>query len=81
MEPFTQDAVTILAGAMGHARRLGHRYIGGEHLLLALVSTGQPAAAVLRDYGLSPQRVEEEIVRHARLGPGPACWVALTGTR
>ena len=40
MEPFTQDAVTILAGAMGHARRLGHRYIGGEHLLLALVSTG-----------------------------------------
>ena len=70
MEPFTQEAVTILADAMGHARRLGHRYIGGEHLLLALVSAGQPAAAVLRAHGLAPQRVEEEIIRHGRLEAG-----------
>lgn len=68
MEPFTSEAIAVLTLAMGHAHRLGHRYIGGEHLLLAVVSASQPASVVLRDYGVTPERVAEEIVR--RIGPG-----------
>jgi len=70
MEPGTPEAVAVLTLALEHSGRLGHRYIGGEHLLLALVSSGQSAGAVLREHGVTPQRVEEEIVRHAGHGPG-----------
>jgi ATP-dependent Clp protease ATP-binding subunit ClpA len=67
-ERFTADARTVVVHAQEHARRLGHRYIGCEHLLLALVATGQPASAVLGEYGLTPEHVEEEIVRRVGLG-------------
>ena len=64
-ESGTPEAVAILTLALEHSGRLGHRYVGGEHLLLALVSSGKPAGAVLREHGVTPQRVEEEIVRQA----------------
>jgi hypothetical protein len=76
-ERFSPDARTVVVHAQEHARRLGHRYIGGEHLLLALVATGQPASAVLREHGLTPQRVEEEIVRRVGLGAGAALFADL----
>src|SRR4030088_1171641 len=76
-ERFTPDARTVVVHAQEHARRLGHRYIGGEHLLLALIATGQPAAAVVRERGLTPERVEEEIVRRVGLGAGAALFADL----
>jgi hypothetical protein len=69
-ERFTEEARTLVALASEHARRLGHRYVGGEHILLAAVSTGQPASAVLRAHGVTPELVEEEIVRRVGLGAG-----------
>jgi len=69
-ERFTQEARDLVALAGEHARRLGHRYIGGEHLLLAAVTAGQPASAVLRAHGVTPDLVEEEIVRRVGLGAG-----------
>jgi hypothetical protein len=76
-ERFTDDARTVLVHAQRHARRLGHRYIGCEHLLLALVGTDQPASAVLRERGLTPGRVEEEIVRRAGTGAGASLFADL----
>jgi ATP-dependent Clp protease ATP-binding subunit ClpA len=67
-ERFTGDARIAVAGAQEHARRLGHRYIGCEHLLLAAVSTSGPAGAALREHGITPQAVEIEIVRLVGLG-------------
>jgi len=67
-ERFTVDARTVVVNAQEHARRLGHRYVGCEHLLLAAASTDQPATAVLREHGITPERVEEEIVRLVGLG-------------
>ena len=64
-ERFTADARTIMIYAYEHAILLGHRYIGCEHFLLALVSTDQPASTVLREHGVTPERVGEEIVRLA----------------
>jgi hypothetical protein len=46
-------------------------------LLLAVVSTGAPASAVLRESGLTPQRVEEEIVRRVGLGGGAGLFADL----
>jgi len=62
-ERFTGDARDVVFRAQEHARRLGHRYIGCEHLLLAAAATGEPAGAALREHGVTPQAVETEIVR------------------
>ena len=69
-ERFTDDARTVVRLASEHARRLGHRYVGGEHLLLAAVTADQPAGAVLCAHGVTPELVEEEIVRRVGLGAG-----------
>ena len=69
-ERFSQDARTLVVHATEHARRLGHRYVGGEHILLAAVSADQPASAVMRAQGVTPDLVEEEIVRRVGLGAG-----------
>jgi hypothetical protein len=69
-ERFTDEARAIVVLASGHARRLGHRYIGGEHILLAAVTAGQPASAALSAHGVTPELVEEEIVRRVGLGAG-----------
>jgi ATP-dependent Clp protease ATP-binding subunit ClpA len=76
-ERFTGDARTAVAQAQAHARRLGHRYIGCEHLLLAATSTGEPAAAALRENGVTPQTVETEIIRLVGLGQAASLFSAL----
>jgi hypothetical protein len=76
-ERFDEDARTLVAHAAEHARRLGHRYVGGEHILLAAVSTGQPASAVMRAQGVTPELVEEEIVRRVGLGAGAGLFAGL----
>ena len=60
---FTEDANAIVVQAYEHATQLGHPYLGGEHLLLALAAAGQPAGAILREHGVTPGRVEAEIAR------------------
>ncbi len=37
-ERFNQDARTLVIHATEHARRLGHRYVGAEHIALALTT-------------------------------------------
>ena len=69
-ERFTDEGRAVIPLASEHARRLGRRYIGGEHLLLAAVTIGQPASAVLHAHGVTPELVEEEIVRRVGLGAG-----------
>jgi hypothetical protein len=76
-ERFDQDARNLITLASEHARRLGHRYIGGEHILLAVASVGQPASAVLCGHGITPDLVEEEIVRRVGLGAGAGLFAGL----
>jgi ATP-dependent Clp protease ATP-binding subunit ClpA len=76
-ERFTADARTVVIHAQQHARRLGHRYIGCEHLLLALAATDAPAGGVLREHGVTPARVEEEVVRRVGLGAAAALFADL----
>ena len=67
-ERFSGEARSAVAQAQEHARRLGHRYIGCEHLLLAAASTAEPASAAPREHGVPPAGVETEIVRLVGLG-------------
>jgi len=69
-ERFTDGARQVVVRAQEDARRLGHNYIGCEHLLLAAAETGEPAGVVLRDQGVTPERVEAEILR--TIGQGSA---------
>ena len=67
-ERFTQDARGVVVGAQDEARRLGHGWIGTEHLLLAaLRDESSPVAAALRDIGLTSDKVRSEVRR--QLGP------------
>jgi hypothetical protein len=74
---FADDARTIMVHSQEHARRLGHSHRGGEHYLLALAAADLPVAALLREHGVTPGRVEEEIVRLEGLGPAAALFAGL----
>ena len=69
-ERFTDTARHVVVQAQAGARRLGHNDSGCEHLLLAAAGAGEPASMVLRDQGVTPERVEAEILR--TLGRGQA---------
>ena len=62
-EWFNGDARQVVACASEQARRLGHDFIGGEHLLYGLASADGEAGTVLRERGVTPERVEAEFVR------------------
>jgi len=62
-ERFSDAARHVVVQAQKDARRLGHHHIGCEHLLLAAAAAGDPAGEVLRDHGVTPERVEVEILR------------------
>jgi ATP-dependent Clp protease ATP-binding subunit ClpA len=61
-ERFTKDARQVVVGAREQARVLGHRYVGTEHLLLALLEDSGPRA--LRDTGLTPDGVRASLQRN-----------------
>ena len=62
-ERFTDTARHVVVQAQADARQLGHNYIGCEHLLLAAAATDELASTVLRDQGVTPDRIKAEILR------------------
>jgi len=60
----TPRAKKVIELAVDEARRLGHQYIGTEHLLLGLVREGEGiAAGVLESLGVSLEKVRAEVTR------------------
>jgi ATP-dependent Clp protease ATP-binding subunit ClpA len=57
-ERFTDSARGIVAQAQLNARRLGHSYIGCEHLLMAAAMVEGPAGAALREQDITPERIQ-----------------------
>jgi ATP-dependent Clp protease ATP-binding subunit ClpC len=69
MLPFTPRAKKVLEIAANEARSMSHKYIGTEHLLLALMKDTESAAAnALASAGLEYEKVKEEINRVLRGG-------------
>ena len=64
MERFTQRARRVLSLAHQEAERARQNFIGTEHLLLGLMDEeGGVAGRVLRDLGMTPERVREVVQR------------------
>jgi ATP-dependent Clp protease ATP-binding subunit ClpA len=76
-ERFTEDARAVVRGAFGSARRLEHRYVGTEHLLLAVAAADGPAGEVLREQGVTAERVKDEILRQIGTGVGAGLFAGL----
>jgi excisionase family DNA binding protein len=63
----TRGAKMVIELAVDEARRLNHRFIGTEHLLLGLVREGDGiAAGVLKSLGLQLEQVRTETLRVLR---------------
>ena len=72
----TPRAKRVIELAIDEARRLGHNYIGTEHLLLGLVREGEGiAAGVLESLGVNLDKVRHEVIRvlsqSSAAGPAP----------
>jgi ATP-dependent Clp protease ATP-binding subunit ClpC len=62
--PFTPRAKKVLELALREAQKLGHSYIGTEHLLLGLIREGEGVAAqVLEELGAELNRVRQEVIQ------------------
>jgi ATP-dependent Clp protease ATP-binding subunit ClpC len=59
----SNDTQQVLEFAVDEARRMGHHYIGTEHLLLALVRTEGTAVEALRRLGVTPDETRRQTRR------------------
>jgi len=72
LDRFTKRARRVLTKAGEEARRLNHRYIGTEHILLGLVAEeGGVAMRVLKSLDITPEQVREAVERTVGRGPRP----------
>ena len=73
--PFTPRAKKVLELSLREALRLGHNYIGTEHILLGLIREGDGVAAqVLVKLGADLNRVRQQVIQllHGFKGKEPA---------
>ena len=71
--PQTNETKEVIALAIEEARRFGHRYVGTEHLVLALLQLreGLPAR-VLREQGVELEPLREKVLAMLRSSVDPA---------
>jgi ATP-dependent Clp protease ATP-binding subunit ClpC len=66
-----EKCTAILSASADEARRLGHNYIGTEHLFIAATRNDGPTSQLLKRAGLSPRQVRNEIRREIGTSDGP----------
>jgi ATP-dependent Clp protease ATP-binding subunit ClpC len=68
----TQETREVIATAINEARKFGHRYIGTEHLVLALLHKPDDLPArVLSGHGVNLNQLREKILGLLRTGVDP----------
>jgi ATP-dependent Clp protease ATP-binding subunit ClpC len=73
LDRFTKRARRVLTHAQEEARRLNHRYIGTEHILLGLMAEeGGVAMRILQDLGVSAEEVRSAVERTVGKGNRPS---------
>lgn len=76
---FTEKAQKVLVLSEEHAKRLGHRVVGTEHILLGLISEGEGIGAkALSGLGLDLAKVQAQIEQLVGAGEAYAGQVGLT---
>jgi ATP-dependent Clp protease ATP-binding subunit ClpA len=70
--PYNPDTRAVIEHAISEARKMGHRYVGTEHLLLGLLHVEKALAArILLAQGLKLDRLREEVLSLLRAASGP----------
>ncbi|MDQ7027549.1 MAG: ATP-dependent Clp protease ATP-binding subunit [Anaerolineae bacterium] len=67
-----EKCTTILSAAADEARRLGHNYVGTEHLFISATRNDGLTCQLLKRAGFSPRQVRNEIRREIGTADGPA---------
>jgi len=61
---FTPRTKRVLELSFREARRMGHNYIGTEHLLIGILKEGESVAVrILMDLGVEPQKLYSEVLK------------------
>lgn len=61
---FTPRTKRVLELSFREARRMGHNYIGTEHLLVGILKEGESVAVrILMDLGVEPQKLYSEVLK------------------
>lgn len=58
---FSDETKALLRGAAAETTRLGHRFIGGEHLLIALIAGDGPTGQTLRAAGATVEQARSRV--------------------
>lgn len=62
--PYTPRAKKVIELSMDEARKLGHTYVGTEHILLGLIREGEGVAArVLNNLGISLNKARQQVLQ------------------
>ena len=78
------DTQQVLELAVDEAHRLGHHYIGTEHLLLGLIRTEGTAMEALRRLGVTPDEIRRQtrrVLQESSTGTPPAAPAGATANR
>jgi ATP-dependent Clp protease ATP-binding subunit ClpC len=60
---FTERSQKAFYDSAEEAQKLGHNYVGTEHILLGIIREGGNASKVLREMGVTEDRVRESIIQ------------------
>ena len=60
-ERLSEDVTGLLRAAATETTRLGHSYISGEHLLIALIAADGPAGDMLREAGATTEQARSRV--------------------
>ena len=71
--PFSEESKRVLANAVYESNRIGHKFIGAEHILLGILREDKSVAAeILRLYGVHAAAIREELTPGVYEKPAPA---------
>jgi ATP-dependent Clp protease ATP-binding subunit ClpC len=60
---YTPRAKRVMELALDESRKLGHNYVGTEHILLGLIREGEGVAAqILSNFGISVEKAQAEVM-------------------
>lgn len=81
-ERFSKAARQVVILAQEEARRVGHRHIGTEHLLLGLLSAGEGTGArALTENDADIERLRESVARLVPSPPPRGSWLGIRKAR
>lgn len=59
--PLNKYAKSALEAAVEEAKKLGHNYVGTEHILLGLVSRQYDSVSILKEFNVSPDDIRKAV--------------------